>query len=144
MVLTQEDKSSAADPDAETKTGAAEISVPPEIQQAIDQFPPKVREEITSVIMQGSMPHPLADRLTPNHITALIDNDDKKASREHSLSVWGRVYTLFYAVFGIATFFALYVVIGKDNLDLFNQILVYLGTFGAGFAAGWGYSAFKR
>ena len=94
--------------------------------------------------MQGSMPHPLADRLTPNHITALIDNDDKKASREHSLSVWGRVYTLFYVVSGIATFFALYVVIGKDNLDLFNQILVYLGTFGAGFAAGWGYSAFKR
>ena len=144
--MTQEDKSSVSDPDAETKTGAAEISVPPEIQQAIDQFPlpPKVREEITSVIMQGSMPHPLADRLTPNHITALIDNDDKKASREHSLSVWGRVYTLFYVVFGIAAFFALYEVIGKDNLDLFNQILVYLGTFGAGFAAGWGYSAFKR
>ena len=144
MVLTQEDKSSTSDPDAKTKTGAAEISVPPEIQQAIDQFPPKVREEITSVIMQGSMPHPLADKLSPHHIAALINNDDKKASREHSLSVWGRVYTLFYVVFGIAAFFALYEVIGKNNLDLFNQILVYLGTFGAGFAAGWGYSAFKR
>ena len=90
------------------------------------------------------MPHPLADRLSPHHIAALIDNGDKKALREHSLSVWGRVYTLVYAVLGIATFFALYVVIGKDNLAFFNQILIYLGTLGTGFASGWDYSAFKR
>ena len=111
-----------------------------------------VQKAITSIIT----PHTLVDKLTenhisvlvdkitPNHIEALIFNNSKKASREHSLSVWGRVYKLVYALLGIATFFTLYVVIGKDNLDLFNQILVYLGTFGAGFASGWGYSAFKR
>ena len=90
------------------------------------------------------MPHPLADKLTADHITTLIHNEDKRGLREHSLSVWGRAYTLAYLLIGIGTLFGLYFVIGKNNIDLFKQILGYLGTFGAGFAAGWGYNAFKR
>ena len=94
--------------------------------------------------MQGSIPHPLADKLTSDHITTLIEKDDKQAARKHSLSVWGRVYTLIYLMIGISTLFALYVVVGKDNIDLFKKILVYFATFGSGFAAGWGYNTFKR
>lgn len=114
--------------------------IPPEI---LEQLPPHMRETISSIgIFSSPMQNPLARKITSEHIDKIIDNDDKDASRRFTQKTMSRFFSLAYVLIALGAFFLLSHLFGERNPDLFEKILVFFGTFFAGFGAGWGFTTF--
>lgn len=48
--------------------------------------PPEIKQRITTLISSeriGPLPHPIVSKLTPEHITKMIEYSDKDGKREH-------------------------------------------------------------
>lgn len=114
------------------------------VNEVLQALPPPIRELVSTQLtvgLQGRIPNPIVNKLTPEHIDKIIDNDENVSKREDSLIRNSRIYTLGYTLLAIVAFLALYLIIGKDDPQLFKEILIYFGTFFAGFGVGWGYKA---
>ena len=110
----------------------------------MERLPSQIKERVTQFFgIQGMLGNPVASKLTPAHIDKLIDNKEKQSQREDRRLASGRRYTLLYTALAVMAFFGLYLVVGREDPDLFKEILTYLGTFAAGCGVGFGYTLFK-
>lgn len=115
-------------------------------QEVLDKLPGPMREQISQTIglfSAGPIQNPISKKITSDHITKLIENDEKDSERGYKYQQTGRIYTLVYVVISIAAFFGLAYLFAKSDPELLRQILAFFATFAAGFGAGWGFTTAK-
>ena len=95
-------------PNGDTPKSAG-TSVPPAVpipQELYDKLPPQAREQIasffSSALTIGSMPNPISQKVTPEHITLMI----KAQSTHHSEELSDRKDSRRFLFFGFATVIA--------------------------------------
>ena len=96
-----------------------------------------MRREIT--MGMGPMIHPLADKITPEHITSMIGNSHEESAMESSDSRHARTSYLLFAV-GIISLLGILVVILVllEESPLVQGLLCLLGGLAAGGFGGYG------
>ena len=116
-------------------------------QEVLDKLPEPMQSTIKETMIGfGTMsaPNPIAKKITPEHITQLIENDANESDRGFRFRENGRRYTFAYVLIAIATFFGLAYMFAKDDPELFKQIVSHIVVLFGGFAAGWGFKASKN
>jgi len=123
------------------------LPIPNEIKQKLKPEQLKSYREVSSLlqIQAGITEHPFLKKLTSEHITNLIDNDEKanirgcderKDIRKSNLMIFGSI--LVFVIF-ICVFFTL-----TNNKDTLYEILKIMGAFAGGFGAGFGVSTYYK
>ena len=150
--MTQENATNGGSPvevqptvadESEQKVPDDDIPIPGEI---LEKLPKPMQETIRQtfgIMAHGPMQNPIAKKITPEHISQIISLQDKEIDRGYQFQQSGRYFTAGYVILGVASFFALAWFFGQSDPVLFKQILVTLGTFIGGFAAGWGFTVAK-
>ncbi|MBN9885943.1 hypothetical protein [Salipiger abyssi] len=138
-------RSAASDAGGESnREDQPELPIPPEVLESLPEPMRHQVRETFGILSAGPARNPVAEKVTPEHISQLIANDEADSVREYEERASSRRYTLVYVVLAILAFFVLAFTFAKDNPDLFKQILAFFATFGAGFGAGWGFTAAKQ
>ena len=137
-------KKSKNNPDDSSKENAVPEILPPEIENAINQLPESERKafrQISSFSMSSvfGMPknNPLLNKMTPEHISTLLENSDREDERGYKAYKFSNYIRLVFVVIGIGVFIFL-VVFLKENVSLLNQLLTYTLPFLIGLAGGFG------
>ena len=85
-----------------------EETINPEI---LNDLPPEVRDQVSLMISrssyQGVMPNPLVEKLTPEHITQIIDASVADDNNNYKFITSNRIFKLIYTVICLAAFFLL-------------------------------------
>lgn len=124
--------------------------LPDEVSGIIDKLPPDERKIITKSfqLMMGSFNPspvtPIIKKLTPEHITRIIDYSENEDKRHYRFANWSRFYFTIYVILAIALFIFLTVYLSKDNTDLYIKIIEVIVIFGGGFGLGVGYKNSRK
>jgi hypothetical protein len=157
----EEEKALAPLEEEKTKGVSEEVSplearildgAPPEVVQMLESAPPEVRRQIVSffsmIMSRGLIPDPvaskLADKVTGDHITQLIESSDKDSEREFKNCQWGRVFQFAIAVIGLVFFAFLVVQLKAANPELLKDLVIGVASFLGGLGTGLGYMAIKK
>lgn len=135
-----------ADQSANGKRGGPFDDVPGLSPEILEALPQPVGERIreTFGLISGPVANPITKKVTSEHITQMIENDEKRSERNHSLKTSGRLFTFGYVVLAVVCFFGLAWMFGSTDKDLFKQIVGFFATFAAGFGAGWGFTVARK
>jgi hypothetical protein len=120
------------------------IFVPAEI---LEKAPPEVRRSIEAffaMMSHGPIPNPvtakLVEKFTPEHISFLLQSQDRDTEHEYGALASGRRYQLVCLILGAALFVFLVLYLSGSNPDLLERLITLLmglvGGFGGGFAFG--------
>jgi hypothetical protein len=131
-------------PVAEEEIEALEESIVPEI---LEKAPPEVRRSIEAffaMMSHGPIPNPviakLVEKFTPEHITYLLQSQDRDTEHEYKALASGRRYQIVCLSIGVALFIFLVTYLSNSNPDLLERLITLLvgliGGFGGGFAVG--------
>lgn len=126
-------------------------SAPPEIVQVLEKVPPEVRRQFVAffsmITSRGPMPDPivskLADKVTEEHITKLIETLNIDSEREFKDCQLGRLFQFGIAFIGLIFFGFLVVQLKSTNPDLLMDLVIGVASFLGGLGAGLGYMAIK-
>jgi hypothetical protein len=122
--------------------------LPPEVSRIIEELPPEERKRITSFLMMSSIQSsplsPIFKKLTPDHITKIIDSSDKNNQRSYEFALWSKLNTFIVLLLGLGLFLFLTIFLAKSNVGLYKDIVQYLFTFLGGFGIGYAYKKFKE
>ena len=121
--------------------------VPPEVREFLKGAPPEVRQVAMSMMtrtsMGGSLPHPLFDKFTPQHIDKLLDLNEEDNKRNFNFASRGRWFQLSYVFFALSFVIFLIVYLLPNNKDILNDLLKVLVGLAGGFGLGYGYKSMK-
>ena len=112
--------------------------IPDEILEAI---PEEERGKVVSIIKQSMFSgisrrsNPIADKITPDHITTLISNSDENDKRDRVERKSERNYNLILIVIGLL-FIGFLIVYLQSNLSLLITIITAILSFIGGFGFG--------
>ena len=112
----------------------AELPPPPPMPKMIEQM----------MAMSSPVFPPYMDKIGPEHITKIIDSGNQAAEREFRDRAYKRRYYGAYTLAGIAILVFFTFTIGKDNPNLYYEILKVLVSLGIGFAGGYGIGTRRR
>ena len=117
------------------KTGGAEKEKELSTTPALGRAPEQVREFFAAITTMGPRPDPLFEKLTPEHITKLIDALGKNDERDWDNTAADRRYHFAYFVGSFLMLFAVMAfLLSKGQTAVFSG----LSTAILGFAAGYG------
>ena len=125
----------------ESQSESAEI-VPDIPEELLGDIPPEHRGQVVRAFssltrIAGPVFNPVSEKITPEHISGIIDNVENESVREHEASSSRRKFQFAYfalggvAVIGLLVFFTL-----TDNRDLLPPIVTGLTGFLGGLAVG--------
>ncbi len=112
--------------------------IPEEILEAI---PEEDRGKVASIIKQTMISgvmrrsNPIAEKITPEHITQIITKSDNQDIRDRSERKSERNYNLVLIVIGLV-FIGFLIVFLQDNEDLLIKIVIGIISFIGGFGFG--------
>ena len=116
-------------------------------QEFFDKLPEEVQVSLKSMYsMQsysGRAPSPLLEKLTPEHITSLIEGSREENTRDYSLVSSSRWFRLTYVIIGVGMFLFLTYFFGQSNESLYQDIIKMVVLFVGGFGAGLGFRSKK-
>lgn len=124
--------------------------LPDEVSEIIEKLDPDDRKVITKsfqLMMSGFTPSPITPiikKLTPEHITKIIDYSESEDKRHYRYASWNRFYFTLYVLAAIAVFIFLTIYLSKGNMDLYIKIVELLIAFAGGFGLGVGYKNSKK
>lgn len=126
------------------QTGGTEMEspVPPIPSEFLENMAPEERSHIIrffSSITQFAAPvfNPVLQRITPEHITQLINNDENRSQREAESEKAGRRYQFaYFAVTLIALLFLLVFFTLWERFDVLTAVITGIAGLGAGFGLG--------
>lgn len=122
------------------ETAAIEgIPVPPEL---LAKMPAEAQRELVMFLSHqriGFPPNPIASKITPDHITKLIDNSESESQRDFH-SQW---FTFGYAILALAFLVFVFIYLPSVDKTLFVDVLKLLLTFLGGLGAGFGIAKYK-
>lgn len=87
------------------------------IEEGDDNKTSKMFSRMTARLMQGRFPDPVREKITPEHITKIIDNSDKQDERERKERFNQRIFNILIIVIIIFLIFFL-----QSRIILFPQI----------------------
>lgn len=108
-------------------------SVPPEIQKIIEHRMLSLR--------YGPAPNPVAEKITENHITKILDNTAEENKRRAKDKIQSRIFKFAATVLAVGLFVFLTIFLKPDR-DLYVEIIQLLAIFAGGFGAGYGVKAY--
>ncbi len=115
-----------------------ETLIPDEIYENI---PEEDRDRIESIVSQtlisGVMRqnHPLSEKITPEHITKLIDNSEARDVRDYQERKSNRWYHLAVLVISLV-FLAFLIIFLKEDKELLYKVIIAIISFAGGFGVG--------
>lgn len=116
-----------------------ELSIPEEF---LDSMPAEERNQFVQLISSitqfgGPVFNPVLRRITSDHITQLIGNDEARSRREAEAEKSGRRYQFTYFIITIAVVLFLVVFFTfQQRTDLITAVLTGIAGLGAGFGLG--------
>ena len=136
-------------PITEVDSGNGENEKSPEAvaEELLNEFPPEQIEKITRVMsmsVSGPMPNPVADKITSEHISKVLENSDKADKRGFEGFKISKKYNLWYSIIGVAFIVFLTLVLKSFGQETFVQGMIIIGSFAAGFAGGYGIKSYKE
>lgn len=118
------------------------VVLPEPVEAVLEQLPPPqreiVRESFAALLaVQGPATHPLMRKLTPDHVTKLIDGAAKDNERMYADKTESRGHERFLFVVGIVGFLALSgLFLWAQQARLLEEVVrmaaVFIGGFGSG------------
>lgn len=134
------------EPPPETKPEPKEAEiVSPEVQAKLQKLPPEVREIFFSAMKSGPVPHPIFEKLAPEHITEIIKQHGEQDKRGYDYNTCGRRYV--FAGFLVVILLVVFVLVYFPLMGLqeyMPAVLAGLGGLAAGFAGGYGVGTLRR
>ena len=117
----------------------AERSVPPELLESV---PPEHRRAVVSAFssftqLAGPVFNPIFQRITPDHLSQIIDNTENENIRDHEAEGSRRKYQFAYSILiglvivGLIVFFTV-----SDNRDMIAPLVAAVAGFLGGFGVG--------
>ncbi|NCU32960.1 MAG: hypothetical protein EOM23_08535 [Candidatus Moranbacteria bacterium] len=138
-----DDKKKTEDKDIEKTSGNKKESssdeiIPEEILEAIPEedrgkFASIIRQTMISGVMKRS--NPIADKITPEHITQIISKSDDQDKRDREERKGERYYNLLLIVIALV-FIGFLIVFLQTNEDLLIKIVIGIISFVGGFGFG--------
>lgn len=122
---------------------AGEIVDSPALSTALEKLPPEIRREVLMFIQQtrmGPSLNPLAEKITKEHISSMIENAEKGSVRAHK-SQW---FNLAYIVLCLAFLVFIFIYLPTIDKALFEQIIKVLIVFAGGVGTGLGVSKYRQ
>jgi predicted PurR-regulated permease PerM len=117
-----------------------EVVIPEEI---FKDAPPMVRQMLEMTVMSGRLPNPIANKLTPEHITSIIESSRDDDKRQFQDTLYSRFFNLGYVVIACVIFIFL-VVFLKSEPEMLKDILKVFTGMIAGFGAGYAVKGYKK
>ena len=143
--LEKHNTPSIAPSDARPENSGEDSPIPQEI---LDQIPEPARTQIietmVGVISTGPMQNPIVNKITSEHITQIINNNESQSQRTYEAQNTGRKYSLGYALLGSLLLSAFAYITIPSNPEFFEQILETIITLVIGGVGGWGLSEYRR
>ncbi len=122
--------------------GGAESSKLPLDDEVLKKVPPEILKIIEHrSFKHGPAPNPVAEKITENHITKILDNTAEESGRRARDKTQSRKFTFASAVLAVGVFVFLTVFLKPDR-DLYVEIIQLLAIFAGGFGAGYGVKAY--
>lgn len=125
-----------------TENSNQEIEEP----EILKKLPPEIKKVVEMGFsmqrISGPMQNPLLSKLNENHINRILDIGEKEEENIFKDSQSNKKYNLIYFILGILLFVFLVIFLGKDNKDLFLEILKVGILLIGGFGGGFGYKTF--
>lgn len=123
----------------------ANLPVPQEI---LEKLPPQTRHEIEAFFAAGTwgpMPNPVAAKITPEHITKLLEVHGQENEREYSDRRDSRHWAVVSALLAIVALggFVL-ALVGLGQTSLAGEFVKLAIAFGGGVGGGYGLSEWRR
>ena len=124
-----------------------EIPIPEEaIQKLEPEHQKMVRKMFTALTIQsGIREHPFLKKLTSEHITNLINNDEKSGIREcdDRRDIRKNNNMILWSILGFIIFVCIFFTL-TNNKDTMFEILKIIAAFAGGFGAGYGISSYNK
>ncbi len=117
------------------------------VNEVIKDLPEEKRKmirESISLSMQGIMavPHPMMEKVSPEHITTVLANADKNSDRAFKLDIIGKVIAFIIFVFILIAVVAL-IYIFRNHMNDISELLKALIYAGTGLLGGYGLGYYK-
>lgn len=117
------------------------------VNEVIKDLPEEKRKmirESISLSMQGIMavPHPMMEKVSPEHITTVLANADKDSDRAFKLDIIGKVIAFIIFVFILIAVVAL-IYIFRNHMNDISELLKALIYAGTGLLGGYGLGYYK-
>lgn len=122
-----------------TSKESSDIDIIPE--EVLEAIPEEDRGKVVSIIKQSMFSgisrrtSPIADKITPEHITTLITNSDESDKRDRSERKSERNYNLILVLIGLV-FIGFLIVFLQSNMNLLITIITAILSFVGGFGFG--------
>jgi hypothetical protein len=143
--MTEEESKQLEKANAENseETKSSDIQHPKEqvLPKVLEGLPSDTMREIRSVMSMsmGRMSHPIVEKLTPEHITTILQHGNEQDGRDFQSAGYIRRYFFLTLVLFVVLFVFLTVYfVGQGKVDLYFKVLSYFGTFVAGLLGGFG------
>lgn len=111
----------------------------------LEGMPPEAKKMVMQTLsMQGRIgpaPHPLADKITPEHIAQIITAEEGADKRRYQNTVAARRYGFAYAVLFVLLFIFLTLFLVQADKELYSKALGVFAIFVGGFGSGYGVKA---
>jgi len=137
--LPESNKSdSSKDSEDQKRDSITQDIIPEEILEAI---PEEERGKVVSIIRQSMFSavmkrsNPIADKITGDHITKIIDNSNEQDKRDREDKKGQRNYNLLLIIIGLVFVGFLVVFLQKDQ-ELLIKIIIAIISFVGGFGLG--------
>lgn len=135
----------------ENKNEDANLQSPKDNPETIDpefisDLPPEVREMVKFQLSSftGKLPNPLINKLTPDHITNIIDNEKQEDNNRYKYAWSDRYFKAFYVVLVVGFLVFLITYLKSNDSELLIKILEILVAFASGVGVGIGYMSIKK
>lgn len=109
-------------------------SPPSDVASFLDDssIPKDIRRSMaTFMAKSGPVFPPYLDKVSPEHITSVIDSAENDSRRSHQRII---LLSILVALLFLITMFFL----GNENPDLFEKVIIFLTCFGGGGGVGYG------
>lgn len=115
-------------------------------EDELDSLPPEIKKvvEMGFSMQRLSTPisNPVFSKITEEHISRIIEIGNKEEDNSYKDSQSNKFYNFLYFIVGIALFVFLIVYLGKENKDLFLEVLKIGIAIVGGFGGGFGYKTY--
>ena len=103
----------------------------------------KIQELFASVSRVGPVPHPIYDKIEPEHVTQILANAHENQQEELKFRRSGRWFYLTYVAAGILLFVFVTVLLLPDHAETYFELLKGIGIFAAGVGGGYGLKTYR-
>lgn len=103
----------------------------------------KIQELFASFSRVGPVPHPIYEKIEPEHVTQILANAHEAQQQEWNFRRSGRWFYLIYLAAAVVVFLFLTVTLLPDHAETYFELLKGIAIFAAGVGGGYGLKAYR-